>query len=298
MKSSLDAERRKVLNEVDDAKATVENAIRLSVALGEPLNESLQEYVSNIVAQLDNLRAQAADPKATEDELDAISDRVKELVRARAYIMPSVEIKPETDMMVDDLRSLGLPADVLAYQKKLADQVTTGAAPPNRAAFKELLEDYDYWDDYTDWYFARVRKLAFGLCGFSAVCTLAAILLCWYDLRFPCFLFAGIAGTGVSILLKMPSMSVYGEAASLGFRIAGRYAAGTAGTLAGYGLLVLGAIHVSAGDLSGNVLDPCGPLDCWQKTAAIVIAIGLLLGFSERALASFEGIVFPTEGKG
>jgi hypothetical protein len=122
-------------------------------------------------------------------------------------------------------------------------------------------------------------------------------MLCRRDLRFPGFLFAGIAGTGVSILLKLPPLSVYGEAASLWLRIAGRYAAGAAGTIAGYGLLVLGIIHIAAGSSSPDVLDPCAWGGCWQRTAAITVAIGLLLGFSERALGSFEAIVFPPETK-
>jgi hypothetical protein len=116
-------------------------------------------------------------------------------------------------------------------------------------------------------------------------------------------LLAGVAGSCVSVLTKMPllEVSLSGELESYERRILSRIGAGVLGSLIGCGLLGWGLISFSIhGQTFADVLNACStslPTSCTALQTLILLAVPMLFGFSERALTSFEQKVFGSSGQ-
>lgn len=232
------------------------------------------------------------------------------LSRRRAYLLPAVEIPAEARVLLGELRGWSVPSSVLlplenVTRDEIAAACQEGGEARARAALNKLYEEYDYWDWYSDWYVARISTAAafVSLTAILALC--GAIYLFLRGQPIWAFLLAGLSGCGVSIVTRLPPLSVYGEASSLFTRIIGRTAAGIVGTAAGLGILASGALKVELGDVAiaellrgcaDKVCQPPGGAGCCPPSALLVLCtLGVLFGFSERALSSFEQTVF---GKG
>jgi len=106
------------------------------------------------------------------------------------------------------------------------------------------------------------------------------------------FIAAGFSGALVSVLSRMPPMLGWGEWSSYTPRMIGRVAAGVAGTFAGGALLAAGVIKVgdyTFDDLLTKTVSPGAVL--------YVVGLGILFGFTERALTQLQGLVFKQDKK-
>jgi hypothetical protein len=197
----------------------------------------------------------------------------------------------------------------------------------NRYGLTRIFDEYEYWDGYTDWYFDRILWFSKILVITTVSALGFAILAFGYGFILWGFLAAGLAGTSVSILMKLPPMSVYGETAPLGSQILRRYAAGAVGTAVGVGLLAVGIVNIpnfkeatfnqvlseyeearvdykeGQREVSTNGVSKEAAARAGEKPDSgrhpmfaaklfIMLAIGLLLGFSERSLSSYEDQLF------
>jgi hypothetical protein len=115
--------------------------------------------------------------------------------------------------------------------------------------------------------------------------------------------FASGAGSCVSIMAKMPvlDVSLSGELDAYLRRILTRVALGVSASLIGCALLGWGIIQVSIDHKTfKDALDTClrgSSISSFDLNHLVVIAVAMLLGFSERALASIEQQVFGVPKK-
>lgn len=145
---------------------------------------------------------------------------------------------------------------------------------------------------------ARLRRdhgtFTVRLFGATIILLLAAVLAFhWRPVFIVGFVLAGAAGSCVSVMAKMPLLDVglSGELEGYARRIFSRIGAGVIGSMVGCALLGWGVIAVSfQGHSFADTLSSCSgaPMSCTALNTLIPLAVPLLLGFSERALTSFE----------
>jgi hypothetical protein len=111
-------------------------------------------------------------------------------------------------------------------------------------------------------------------------------------------LFAGAAGSSVSVMAKMPALdaSLAGELDAYGRRVFTRIAVGIVASLIGCGMMAWGVLPISMQSQTfTDALNACvssAPTSGTAIRILIVLAVAMLLGFSERALTSFERRIF------
>jgi hypothetical protein len=107
------------------------------------------------------------------------------------------------------------------------------------------------------------------------------------------FITAGICGAAISVLLKIPEVVLYKEVYALIAKFVSRIATGIVVSVVGLGFLSSKIINL-AFDIGtskmtiADVLCCPGNLSCQELGQSILIGIGILFGFSERLLSSFE----------
>lgn len=244
------------------------------------------------------------------------------LARMRSHVLPAEALDSEAQSAIAEMVDWGVPAAALAAARELRAVVAGNAgpeqaapgnpadapiaasaslAPPGvpstraRAALNKLLDDYDYWDGYTDWYFEQMTFAVLAGVGFTLVGLAGGLVAFRYHEVWPGFILASTAGAAVSIMLKLPGMSVYGEVSSFWLRAVSRLVAGVAVGAMACGLLSLGVVNLSLPDGFSQVqlIDGCaGVGDCRPRWIFVLMALGILFGFSERGIATFESAVF------
>ena len=107
---------------------------------------------------------------------------------------------------------------------------------------------------------------------------------------------AGISGSCVSVLAKMPvfEVALSEELDAYKYRIYARVCVGLAASIIGCGLLASGIISISVHSFSfSDLLASCSTVaPCSSEKSLVLLAVSMLFGFSERALTSFDKKVF------
>jgi hypothetical protein len=296
--------REALATQIAGFQALFADAVETARLSGTALPEAAQQTVRDLLGEgegkagefarlIDMAREGQSSPRE-------LASRAAALARLRAYVLPPECLAIEARAACAEMAEWQVPAPVLAEVQQSLGEVQKCSAPEEtgraRAALKQILETYDYWDWYTDWFFTRMRDLLIGLGVIFAVSFIAALYSLHRGHGFAGFLLAGVAGTHVSIMLKMPALSVFGEVGSFAVKMAGRAAAGIAAAAIGAGLFSFGVVSVPL-SLQGKtvafaeVMGQCGE-HCTSFATLILLALGMLLGFSERALATFEDATF------
>ena len=273
------------LAEAQGYRATFREAVERARASGAVD----QVFVERIETQFGVLEEQI---KATTDEevLDNLCDRAEELERLRAYVLPDHEILLQARTSITDMRDWGVPratlrsieADLFPAMSKKDDVLT------KRAALHKLFDFYDAWEaqvtSYDEWIGVRTRWLsvilALALGGSVAGVVLGSGLAG--------FLTGGLAGSLASVLSRLPPMLGWGSWAALPARMYSRIGLGIAGTLAGGGLMANGVITIGkeATEFS-EIISTTHQAS--TSDGLYMVAIGILLGFSERLLSTLSG---------
>lgn len=160
-----------------------------------------------------------------------------------------------------------------------------------RAALNKLFDFYDAWEsqvsEYGDWVAVQAERLL-GVLMFAIAAAVAAIALGW---GLAGFVAGGFVGTLVSVLSRLPPMLGWGNWVATGPRIFGRVGLGLAGTLAGGGLLATGMITI--GNTTPQWFSQILSTSYRAATGETLylVALGIVLGFTERMLASLAGLI-------
>ena len=108
--------------------------------------------------------------------------------------------------------------------------------PANRLG--RLLEDYDYWDWYVDWYVTQVSFAAIAL-GVAAVTLFGVALGVRSGHPILASLLAAGSGAAMSVASRLPPMGLYGELATLYLKMTIRLFSGILASAAGFWLVAV-----------------------------------------------------------
>jgi multisubunit Na+/H+ antiporter MnhB subunit len=324
------------------------------------LDQAEQGRAEELLARFAGLRELAG--RESGEALENARDEARRLSRCRAYFLPQAEVRLEGRDAFAEMQQWSVPAPALANVREVVEkQVLGDDLPAARSALNTVLDSYHFWDDYIDWYFAQIdRAVAVGV-ALTLVTLICSLALLARGAPILGFILAGATGASTSILLKLPPLTVYGEAASLWPRSAVRYVAGTVAAAVGCGLLVTDVVNIPnmEGMTPSRAIDACagaplpavpeatarllaaarpagpagetaaarpdqpgqpgppasagagspaadpqagarpaaagkasGPAGCSRRWLTVLFSIGMLFGFSERALARFEETIF------
>jgi hypothetical protein len=237
--------------------------------------------------------------KATTDDevLANLVERAEELERLRAYIYPQHEIALQAATMLADMRDWGVPAEILGViQRELIPAMKGSEINTQRAALHKLFDFYDAWEHHVTQYGSSVERQAGILLVGLLAAIIGGIVAVWYGYGMFGFIAGGLIGTLCSVLSKLPPMLGWGRWVAAAPRMYGRIGLGLAGTLAGGGLLATGAVSIIKSQqdfaklLSTEYTASTGE-------ALYLVAIGIVLGFTERMLASLAGAIVQRSPK-
>lgn len=299
MSSTINAKteeaREATLEEIHDQQQEIEEMAQRAAACGDSVDQIL---LTDVRAKLAAIADRAKLPEATATELKALKRDAYYQGQLSAYMCPQREIADEGSLCIDELEEWSVPAAVIA---KLRSTLGVKIARANedlataRSALRTLFEEYDSWDGYTDDYESTMDKIAFWLLFSLAIALPSSLALIHWPSSFPAaLLLAGLSGSLISILSKMPALEVAfaSELSSyLRKRVLIRIAVGVGASIIGSALLSWGVISVAFhGTSYAEVVLSCAgiPGSCDSVKQLIFIAVPLLFGLSERALTSFE----------
>jgi hypothetical protein len=299
--------REEVRLEIETHSDRLKDALYLAEVAGEGESERALMRAAPAFLALGELAAQL--DTATEEKLDWISYEADEIGPDSAYLVPADTLHVEALTMLHDLQEWKLPPHVMQTLRGWDDQIEKMALPEHvrRRALRKLLIEYDYWDDEVDdhaRFLARASRVLVPACILFTVAAIACVVVQKWVVAG--FVLAGTAGAALSILLKLPPVAVYGETIGAWGRMFARLAAGVIASTIGLGLLASGFVSLGVPQGGERFVSPAAVLnaclgeqpgtDCTTPNVLALLAVAIVVGFSERALASFEGAIMPRGG--
>jgi len=243
------------------------------------------------------------------DELEWLEYEADKHAQLRAYVCPITEISGEGASLIDLLLDWGVPESGVSRLRTLLNTKCKDA-PGNpqeaRGALREIMREVDASDGFIDGYEKDLKKISLLLllCVVAGICLAFIALICSQraSFFFPLsILFAGVAGSCTSVLARLPASEVTSSAvsASIARRALSRVGTGLAGSLVGCALLAWGVIPIVINKISySDVLSACARYSeeqCSSGYPLIVLAIPIMLGFSERILTSLQDKLFGSQ---
>lgn len=286
------------LQRVATAQALFDEAVAKAQRAGGTRSEENQKLISETSNKLKEFTRYATDLERGGQALtQRDQDDLLALARRRAYLLPKEELGIEADALMVELREWGVPASSLDALQRLAAKCE-GDEKVARAALHKLLEEYDYWDMYVDWYLSQAARVSLALGAGGLLAFAVALTLCLSSHVLPGVFFAAASGASLSILSKLPPMTTYGDAVSLLLlRVGTRFFSGILASATGLWLISTGIVRIGLGDDTNlaATASKCLNADptCQHVSLLMLLALAVLFGFSERALASFESAVLP-----
>ena len=290
--------RTNTLVEIHNQQQEIEEMAQRASACSDRGDEQL---LSQVRARLVAIEDQARSPEITAEELGALEKDACYQGQLSAYLCPEREIADEGSLCLDELEEWNVPKAVVS---KLRSTLGNKIARPDgdvgaaRSALRALFEEYDSWDGYTDDYETTMDRIALLLLVGLSIALPSALILVHFPSSFPAALvLAGLSGSLISILTKMPSLDVVaaGELSSyLRKRALIRIAVGVGASLIGAALLSWGVVSIAFhGTSYAEIVDACTavPFSCSSARGLVLVAVPLLFGLSERALTRFESKV-------
>ena len=297
-KKKLEKKREDALSSITGDRVNIELMAQRARPADDPIDRDLLQTVLNNIAAIETAARNAS--SITELD-DLIADGESQGI-ASAYFCPVGEIRDEGSRAIDNMELWGIPAPSI---RKLRESCAGGAdqSPLSsyvaRAALHAIFIELDEWTDYIDEYEGTMRRYTRWMFGATAALLVIAGLCFYLAHMFPFAMWfgliaAGVAGSSVSVMAKMPSLdvSLSGELNAYGRRIRSRIATGTIGSLIGVGLLGWGVLPLTIKDSGfADALSACtsyGLAPCPITKMLLVLGVAMLLGVSERTLTSFE----------
>ena len=289
----LEQRRREVLCGIHDYRQKFETMVQRAQACNENSDEKLLEDTR---ARLATLEEQASQQATTIAQLDGCLEDAESQRRLAAYLCPAREVADEGTLCMDEMSEWNVPGNVIGQLR-----ATLGGKIANadkdldsaRSALRALFEERDSWAEYTEDYEGTMNRYAKRLFAGAVVALVLAITAVHFSEIFLAgLLLAGLAGSLVSVLAKMPALDVTlsGELDSYGRRILTRLAVGVAASLIGCALLGWGVLQFSIkGQSFSEIMIACTVASdaCGKPTIFVMVAVAFLFGFTER-LTSVE----------
>jgi hypothetical protein len=298
----LAKERQRVLDNISYERWQFDLMAQRAQAAGEQPNA---EMIGAAMTRFSEFEQQARNAKNI-DEFDDLIEKAEEQGTVRAYICPINEVLNEGSLAIDVMVEWAIPKTIIdGLRNTLGNQLNNPDTA--RGALRAIYMENLSWANYTDDYEDSMGKYTLWLVGATSLLLIAVSVLFHFRLKwFPVLflltlLFSGAAGSCVSVMRKMPlfDVSLSSELDAYGRRIWNRVATGTVASLVGYALLGWGVLPISLqGQTFSDVMTACSAQDsssCTVTKTLIVVAVGILFGFSERTLTSMEQKVLGSD---
>lgn len=204
------------------------------------------EFVEKTRASLQRLHDALASATTT-DELALLEDHAESCAQLRAYLCPMPEIESEGNLAINLMAEWGVPPSiVVSLRQQLGPKLTNPDPAVARGALRAVFEEQDSWSEYEEDYEDAMRHRAVILTVFVVGFVLAALFAFRKPWAVPFgIFFAGAAGGCVSVLSRMPSLTVSAEFAEYRRQIYVRVCTGLAASLIGCALLARGVLAIS-----------------------------------------------------
>jgi hypothetical protein len=302
----LEERRKAALLRIAEQKSDIEQMAQRPRSTNDAIDSVLLEQIRQALATIAE-NAQHADHI---DKLDDLADEADRQSTFSAYLCPQGEIRNEGYLAFELMEWWGVPRSETTRLRALLEEKLGRAdnePKDGRSALYALFKERDDWADYRDDYEAAMRVRAGWLFSAIAVLPILAVATLYFSfLHAPMLygpllavgiLFAGGAGSCVSVISKLPTLEVClsEKLDSYDRLIWSRLSVGTIAGLIGCALLGWGVIPISIQgrsfaevlDVSSKSVSPIGD----ALRVLILLAVPLLFGFSER-LTLFERLIF------
>lgn len=231
----------------------------------------------------------------SEDVRRALVQRAGELATLRAYVAIPPGIEIQGNGAISEMVEWAVPSTAIERLKEYAINLRSNDLAVSRMTLWSLYKEKDEWSDYVDWYYHFMSRLGAGL----LICTLGTLVTAL--VAFSCkqalaaLVFGAMSGALLSVLMRLPSVVGHGDVWSYLYRILIRVGTGTTVSVMGLGFFASGLITFSVGTTNpSELISGCLLGDgCNMSKSLILLALAMLLGFTERALTIFEDKVFP-----
>lgn len=299
----MNAEKLKKLRDevrsfIENERLLVEEMAQRPRASNDPLNQTLFDTV---IRRLEEF-TQRAETEANHDRLESLKDDAElHGGQYRAYFCPAGDVQREGELVISIITTeWGLPKSVADDLRKVANDLNKPEEA--RAALHFLFKERDSWDDYTTGYETIMQRYTWVLFGLTIALPIGSAFCFRYafhsHLRWLLVLgvlVAGVAGSSVSIMQRMPEFDVrlYNELTAYLRRILSRMGIGVAASVAGSALLGWGLLPVSIqGHTFTDAIRACATSICGGVDTLLLVGVPMILGFSERALTAIEERLF------
>jgi len=301
----LERRRIRVLKYIENERSLVEEMAQRPRQADDALRQEDTDLFNKVMQRFNEIQ-QRAESEGDYDRLGNLMDDAETQGQYRAYFCPAGDILREGKLVISIVTTeWGLPKSVTDDLRKVEDDLKKPAEA--RAALHFLFSERDAWDDYTDdyedtmWDLTRVLfALAVGLPLASAECFRYAFHPHFRFLLVVGVLGAGIAGSCVSIMQRMPEFDVRlsNELIAYRRRIMSRMGVSIAASLIGSALLGWGIFPVSIqGQTFTDAVRASATSICSGVDMLLLLGVPMLLGFSERALTAIEERLFGGAAK-
>lgn len=257
--------------------------------------------LQTVLAKFTELEAKAKNA-TTKDELSDLEDDGELQGLFAAYFCPANEINAEGHIAIDNIEGWGVPKTAPKKLRELFSKKLQNASEnphDGRGALYSIYAEADSWKDFIDDYEDTMGTYMFWLFIISVGMLLLAIVALYFVpkvafLVFVAVLLAGATGSCISVMSKTPPLdaSLSGELDAYRRRVLARIGVGIIASLIGSGLLGWGVLPISIQNQTFsdalNVSSTPTSTSATIVKALIILTVPMLLGFSERALTSFE----------
>lgn len=252
------------------------------------------EFVEKTRASLLCLHERAV-AATTREELALLEENAESYAQHRAYLCPLLEIETAGYLAIDLIAEWGVPTSIVTNlrEKRLGPKLADKDPAVARGALRDVFEEFDSWSQFEEEHEDLMRLHTRILTALVVGCVLVAPVAFRTPWAVPFGIFlAGVAGGCVSVLSRPRPLTVSSELAVYRRQIYARICTGLAASLIGCALLAWGVLAISFQNQTfGDVLAACGSGEsCTAANIVILTGVPMLLGFSEQALTSFEGL--------
>jgi len=296
----LDKRRVRVLSFIEGERLLVEEMAQRPRHANDLLQTEDKELLDGVIQHIKDIEARAKS-EPDYDRLGKLMDDAETQGQYRAYFCPAGDVQREGELIISIITTeWGLPESVTNDLRKVADDPKKPEEA--RAALHFLFAERDSWDDYTTDYEDSMENCTILLFVLTAVLPLVSAVCFRYAFHPHCrpllvlgVLGAGIAGSSVSIMRRMPEFEVRlsNELDAYRRKILSRMGVGIAASLIGSAFLGWGVLPVSIqGQTFTSAVSSCTTSICSGVDMLLLLGVPMLLGFSERALTTIEQRLF------
>lgn len=239
-------------------------------------------------------------PEQSAEARSALVQRACDLAALRAFVAVPPGLEIQGNRAISEMMEWAVPSTTIQRLMEHAVNLRSNNLAVARMTLWTIYKEEDVWSDYVDWYYHFMSRLGAGL----LICTLGVLVTALVAFRhnqvLAALIFGGMSGALLSVLMRLPTVVGHGDFWSYLYRILIRVGTGTTASVMGLGFFTSGLINLSVSGTKtpqtiADLILECGSAspECPISSSLILLALAMLLGFTERALTFFEDKVFP-----